>query len=405
MCSDALVTLVDIGKKYPDHRLGWLLNRIGMRGMGSWNEVLKDCSFSIRPGESVGIMGRNGSGKSTLVQMIAGTTSVTAGAIYRKGRIGAMLDLTTGFRPEITGRQSIYLAGALAGLRKEQMDRLVPLIAEFSEAQSMLDRPLAHYSSGTWLRVAFAAQTFIEYDLLIVDEALQVGDIFFRQKCTARIKELFARGTALLLVSHDTSVLRELCSRGIVLDNNTIAFDGHIDEALQYYFRSSDKQRTPYKPAFVMETDTHEYEILAVDVLDAAGAPRDVFMIGDEAVFRVRFTGGPELSRHRIVLRLKDRFGSHVSTLYSDRYEELPDRQETSGLTFIYRVRLDVEAGEYTYQASIGRAVRPNGTDIVSNSGWMGPMIVSWNYETMPAPFLGKFGLAVQAYLDDTGKP
>ncbi len=106
------------------------------------------------------------------------------------------------------------------------MDRLVPLIAEFSEAQSMLDRPLAHYSSGTWLRVAFAAQTFIEYDLLIVDEALQVGDIFFRQKCTTRIKELFARGTALLLVSHDPSVLRELCSRGIVLNNNTIAFDG-----------------------------------------------------------------------------------------------------------------------------------------------------------------------------------
>lgn len=405
MSSDTLVKLESVGKKYPGRRLVWLLDKVGFHNIGEWNEVLKGCTFSIQRGESVGIMGRNGSGKSTLVQMIAGTTSFTAGSIHRNGRIGAMLDLTTGFRPELTGRQSIYLAGALAGLQRGKIDQLVPSIVEFSEVPDMLDRPLAHYSSGTWLRLAFAVQTFIDYDLLIVDEALQVGDIFFRQKCTTRIKELFSRGTALLLVSHDPSVLRELCTRGIVLSNNTIAFDGQIDEALRFYYRFSSKSGAPSHVGIAAKKGLQEYKILGVDIADPSGNAREMFMIGEEAVFRIRFTGGLELRQYRIILELKDRFGSSTTTLYSDRYcTELPEHQEATELVFSFKVKLDIEAGEYTYRASIGWAVRPNGTDITSASDWKGPFIVDWSYETMPAPFLGKFGITSLGYIEDKDK-
>lgn len=180
--------------------------------------ALKDVSFEIRKGETVGVIGRNGSGKSTLLQMICGTLNPTSGSIQTNGRIAALLELGSGFNPEFTGRENVYLNAAVLGLSREEINTRFDDIAAFADIGEFMEQPVKTYSSGMMVRLAFAVQAMVDPDILIVDEALAVGDEKFQRKCFARLEVLKSRGTSIIFVSHSTQQIIELCERAMLLE-------------------------------------------------------------------------------------------------------------------------------------------------------------------------------------------
>lgn len=199
--------------------------------------ALKDISFEVKKGESVGIVGRNGSGKSTLLQIITGTLTPTAGSVSTHGRIAALLELGSGFNPEFTGRENVYLNGALLGFSREQIDDKFDAIAAFADIGSHLDQPVKTYSSGMLVRLAFAVQVQVEPDILIVDEALAVGDALFQKRCFQQIEKLVSNGTTLLFVSHDQESVRTLTNRALLLNKGEVSAWGLSSDVVLAYRR------------------------------------------------------------------------------------------------------------------------------------------------------------------------
>lgn len=200
--------------------------------------ALKEISFDIKKGETVGIIGRNGSGKSTLLQIITGTLAPTAGSVTTHGRIAALLELGAGFNPEFTGRENVFLNGALLGLSHVEIERHFDEIAAFADIGEYIDQAVKTYSSGMFVRLAFAVQAHLLSDILIVDEALAVGDVFFQQKCARFMRDRLADCTK-LLVTHDMHAVHNFCSRVIVVQGGGIVFDGNVREGVEVYLRSS----------------------------------------------------------------------------------------------------------------------------------------------------------------------
>lgn len=197
--------------------------------------ALKDVSFEIKKGETVGIIGRNGSGKSTLLQMICGTLFPTSGSVETNGRIAALLELGSGFNPEFTGRENVYLNGAVLGLSKEEIDTRFDDIAAFADIGDFIEQPVKTYSSGMFVRLAFAIQANVDPEILIVDEALAVGDVFFVHRCMSRFHELKNRGTTILLVSHDSTAIKTLCDRAVWIKNGRLEKIGNVDTVVDTY--------------------------------------------------------------------------------------------------------------------------------------------------------------------------
>jgi lipopolysaccharide transport system ATP-binding protein len=213
-------------KQYPTRwsRLAeWVLPFLGLRHQLSW--VLKDINFRVEPGEAVGIIGVNGAGKSTLLKLITGTAQPTTGNVEISGRVAAMLELGMGFHPDFTGRQNVFMAGQLLGLNVEEITALMPEIEAFAEIGDYIDQPVRVYSSGMQVRLAFSVATAVRPDILIVDEALSVGDAYFQAKCYQRISQFKDQGTTLLLVTHSTGDVVKHCGRAIMLKNGRVEMD------------------------------------------------------------------------------------------------------------------------------------------------------------------------------------
>lgn len=225
------------GKLLPG-KLGVRLRQAATAGYRDFH-ALSGVSFEVQKGEAVGIIGRNGSGKSTLLQIIAGTLQPTSGTVRVKGRIAALLELGSGFNPQFTGRENVFLNGAVLGLSRSEVEERFAAIAEFADIGEFIDQPVKTYSSGMMMRLAFAVATSVDPEVLIVDEALSVGDIFFNQKCFSRIRQILDAGTSLLFVSHDASSVRNLCDRAILLVNGAKNFEGPPEEAVSRYFAVS----------------------------------------------------------------------------------------------------------------------------------------------------------------------
>lgn len=202
------------------------------------NYALKDVSFDVKKGECVGIIGLNGSGKSTLLKILCGVTSPTSGEIYTNGKISALLELGTGFNPEYNGISNIYLNGNIHGLSRKEIKCKISEICEFAELGDYIYKPVKTYSDGMFLRLAFSCATAFTPDILIIDEALAVGDFTFRQKCFSKIRELNNSGVTILTVSHDIDVIRRLCTRAIWLENGKIKADGDIKKISSMYMES-----------------------------------------------------------------------------------------------------------------------------------------------------------------------
>lgn len=245
---DLVVDARGLGKMYrihaePSERLKqMLLARFG-RSYGREFWALREVDFSVRRGETVGILGRNGSGKSTLLQLLAGTLAPTTGAVRVRGRVAALLELGSGFNPEFTGRENVHLNAAILGVGPDELARRFDEIAAFADVGEFLDQPTKLYSSGMLMRLAFAVATAVDPDVLLVDEALAVGDVFFRQKCYLRLEALRERGVAVILVSHAAHEVEQYCERALLLDHGRVAYAGPSVEAVKRYYLQEQQAR------------------------------------------------------------------------------------------------------------------------------------------------------------------
>lgn len=216
----------------------YLARSLGFSGRsqtGGGVVALNEVSFTVRKGEAFGIIGRNGAGKSTLLQIIAGTLKPTSGTFRLQGRVTALLELGSGFNPEFTGRENIYLAGSILGIGREEMDAKVSEIERFADIGAFIEQPVKTYSTGMMMRVAFSVAVAVEPDVFIIDEALSVGDILFQQKCAQRLRELLSKGVTLLVVTHDTAFVLNLCQKALWLDRGNVAFLGDAASCVRAY--------------------------------------------------------------------------------------------------------------------------------------------------------------------------
>ena len=197
--------------------------------------ALNGVSFEVKKGEAVGIIGHNGAGKSTLLKLITRITAPTTGDIYLNGRVASMLEVGTGFHPELTGRENVYLNGAILGMTKAEIDAKMEDIIEFSEVRQFIDTPVKRYSSGMYVKLAFSVAAHLDSEIMIMDEVLAVGDVAFQNKCIQKMREVADSGRTILYVSHNMATIRALCDRCIVLGKGSVLFDGDVEEAISHY--------------------------------------------------------------------------------------------------------------------------------------------------------------------------
>ena len=207
------------------------------------NKALKDVSFEIPKGASVGFIGDNGAGKSTILKMITGVAHPTEGEVQVHGKVAALLELTAGFSTEMTGRENIFLKGYILGLTDDYIKQIEPAIIEFAELGDYIDQPVRTYSSGMKMRLGFAINVNIDPDILVVDEALSVGDASFKRKCKAKINEIISSGTTVLYVSHNMDSVKEICDRAIYLKKGQVMYDGEVEKAFELYVATKEAEK------------------------------------------------------------------------------------------------------------------------------------------------------------------
>jgi lipopolysaccharide transport system ATP-binding protein len=284
------------------------------------NEILwalKDVSFEVKPGEVVGIVGRNGAGKSTLLKVLSRITEPTTGRIELFGKIGSLLEVGTGFHPELTGRENIYLNGSILGMSRAEIERKFDEIIAFSEIERFLDTPVKRYSSGMYVRLAFAVAAHLEPEILIVDEVLAVGDISFQKKCLGKMNEISEQGRTVLFVSHAVSAVRRLCPRTIVINEGTVIADGPTSQSLRVYNELMREKHVDEKTNLKMRLArgcSGAVRFTGVHVGDDEGNEKWDFIPGDmiriEASYRA-FETAPDLS---LVVMLRSATSGEVVT-------------------------------------------------------------------------------------------
>lgn len=230
-----------LGKEDPFLKIGETNDR-STKGNSDIVWSLKDINFEVNQGDAIGIIGKNGAGKSTLLKLLSRVTSPTTGEIKVKGRISSLLEVGTGFHPELTGRENIYLNGAILGMRKKEITRKLEEIIDFSGVERYIDTPVKRYSSGMYVRLAFAVAAHLESEILIVDEVLAVGDAEFQKKCLGKMGDISkGEGRTILFVSHNMAAIKRLCNKGVLLENGELIFHGGVDNAIDSYLKNANE--------------------------------------------------------------------------------------------------------------------------------------------------------------------
>lgn len=301
------------GKEDPNSKIGDRTDvKIGERFL-----ALDDINLEVKKGEAVGIIGHNGAGKSTLLKLLSRVTAPTTGKISIDGRIASMLEVGTGFHPELTGRENIYMNGAILGMTRAEIDRKIDQIIEFSEVEQFIDTPVKRYSSGMYVKLAFSVAAHLDSEIMIMDEVLAVGDMKFQQKCLGRMGDAAeGEGRTVLYVSHNMNTVRQLCKRCIVLDHGRIIFDGDTEEAIALYMENSSKMETSIDctgPRTYKDID----EKLKIDWITFLNKTAPIYRQGDSIKLKVNFSAEKEVNNFafRLVIQTLDnvRIGMAVS--------------------------------------------------------------------------------------------
>ena len=278
------------GKEDPFLQVGEVNDR-SVKGDSNIVWSLKDLNFEINQGDTVGIIGKNGAGKSTLLKILSRVTSPTTGNVKIKGRVASLLEVGTGFHPELTGRENIYLNGAILGMRKHEITKKFDEIVDFSGVERYIDTPVKRYSSGMYVRLAFAVAAYLESEILVVDEVLAVGDAEFQQKCLGRMGDVSKTdGRTILFVSHNMSAIKTLCKSGITLSNGMLSYSGKIEQAVERYLTSTISTSVTNKRYDEDKTPGDELAVLLeYSLLNGKKEKIDNFNLYEEVLINVRF--------------------------------------------------------------------------------------------------------------------
>lgn len=372
------ISITNLGKAYKQYptrwsRLAeWLIPGAAPRHRLKW--ILQDVSFTVMPGEAVGIIGVNGAGKSTLLKMITGTTQPTTGSVNITGRVAALLELGMGFHPDFTGRQNAFMAGQILGMSVEEISRLMSEIEAFAEIGDYIDQPVRVYSSGMQVRLAFAVATSIRPDVLIVDEALSVGDSYFQHKSFERIREFRKRGTTLLIVSHDKASIQSICNRAILLNSGRVEMEGEPESVMDYYnaLLASHQDQTvtqeTRKDGKTQTTSgTGEASVTSVALVDEYGKEVESVGVGQLISLRVNVHVYAEIPRLILGYSIKDRLGQVMYGTNTDLKKQ-PLFNVRPGSDYEFNIIFPANLGMGTY--SIQTALVSTDTHLVNNYEW-----------------------------------
>jgi lipopolysaccharide transport system ATP-binding protein len=324
--------------------------------------ALSDVSFDIKRGDVVGIIGRNGAGKSTLLKILSRITGPSKGEVRLYGRVGSLLEVGTGFHPELSGRENIYLNGAILGMSKKEITKQFDAIVDFSEIEKFLDTPVKRYSSGMYVRLAFAVAAHLNPEILIVDEVLAVGDAEFQKKCLGKMKEVSeGQGRTVLFVSHNMAAISHLCGTAIVLRSGKVAFAGSADAGVVEYFsqvKLGTSTACETEPHVLYSNESEEahtaFKITRISMFQPDGAPLPAVGTFDDVVFRVSFYSERAIARGSVILTVTTPAGARLLLLSTQPDGNLPlsfvpGAQEVECLIR----RLPLSAGEYQLGAGL----------------------------------------------------
>lgn len=375
--SKIVLKVSNIGKAYRDYGSEWfrVASWFGFKAKAIkqyW--TLQNITFSLKSGESIGIVGQNGAGKSTFLKIITGTLKPTTGTFEISGRIAAILELGMGFHPDLTGRENAYHAAGLMGFTKEEVDNVIEHIELFSEIGSYFDQPVRTYSSGMQVRVAFAVATAYRPEILIVDEALSVGDAYFQHKCFDRIKEFQKHGTTLLFVSHDRNAIQAICDRVLLLDHGILLKDGKPEEVMDFYNALIAEKENKTIDQVCLEngkiqttSGTGEAKVTQIYLTNSHGQISETFSVNEPLRLHVNVELFASLPTLVLGYAIKDRlgqvaFGSNTwytnQTLFNVHSEE----------SYEFIIDFDIKLGIGSY--SIATALVSDETHLSHNYEW-----------------------------------
>lgn len=360
-----IITVTNLGKAYRQYpnrwsRLAeWLTPGNKPRHNLKW--VLQDISFTVQPGEAVGIIGINGAGKSTLLKMITGTTQPTTGSVHITGRVAALLELGMGFHPDFTGRQNAFMAGQLLGYSVEEIARLMPEIEAFAEIGDYIDQPVRTYSSGMQMRLAFSVATANRPDVLIVDEALSVGDAYFQHKSFQRIRTYKEQGTTLLIVSHDKQAILSICDKAILLNSANLIMQGSPEAVLDYYSalipalnNQSIKQTVVDEFKIATVSGTGEASLTNVTLMDESDFILDSLDVGQSVCLQFTVKCHSDIENLVFGYGIKDKYGQVMyGTNTHLKNQSLKNVKKDSLLVFDVYFNANLGPGSYSVQTSL----------------------------------------------------
>ncbi len=397
------IVVQNLGKKYKRYVNQWhRLAEVLSWGYYQHHEnrwALKDVSFAVNQGEAVGIIGENGAGKSTLLKLLVGTTQPNEGSLQTSGRVAALLELGMGFHPDFTGRENAAMSCRMAGLNNDDIKALMPEIKRFSELGEFMDQPLRVYSTGMQMRLAFSAATVIRPEILIVDEALAVGDAYFQHKCIQRIRSFQKEGTTLLFVSHDPGAVKTLCRRGLLFEKGKLIDDGQADAVLDYYNamiakknKGEEIQQNKTQSNRVMtRSGSGEASILKVEMLNERNQPARGFQVGEPAKIVCQIAANTDLKSLNTGILIRDRLGNDVFGTNTSHFKENRPVRAGDNLAIEFTLPLNLGGGSY----SISAAVHPGATHLEGNYDWWDQCLVFQIIPRSSTNFIGLVSLPV----------
>lgn len=372
------ITVNNVGKAYKQYPTRW--SRLaewflpGKRKRHKLKWVLENISFEVHPGEALGIIGINGAGKSTLLKMITGTTQPTTGKISLEGRVAAMLELGMGFHPDFTGRQNVIMSGQLLGFSLEEIYQLMPGIEEFAEIGAYIDQPVRVYSSGMQMRLAFSVATAVRPDILIVDEALSVGDAYFQHKSFNRIREFSRAGTTLLIVSHDKQSIQSICDKAILLNRGKLEMEGDPESVMDYYNALlADKQNQKIEQVELADgsiqtiSGSGEATVKDIRILNQKGDSIEFIDVGEAVTLKITVVVNEDLPRLVLGYGIKDRLGQVIYGTNTDLKKQAII-EARKGSEYVFNIRFNANLGPGSY--SIQTALVSTDTHLVNNYEW-----------------------------------
>ena len=365
-----------VGKAYKRYAgkwarmLEWLTGKT--RHDKTW--VLRDINFTVNPGEAVGIVGVNGAGKSTLLKIITGTTQPSSGSVHTEGRVAALLELGMGFHPDFTGRQNVFMAGQLLGLHSDEIAACLPAIEAFAEIGDYIDRPVRTYSSGMQMRLAFSVATAVRPAVLIVDEALSVGDAYFQHKSFSKIREFREQGTTLLIVSHDRSAIQSLCDRAILLERGFVIKDGPPEEVMDFYNALIAERENATVEVKRLDdgraqttSGTGEARVASIELRNEQGETVEYVNVGEPVRLEVKIRLHADLPELVFGYMIKDRLGQSVFGTNTHHLKvKMAQLKKDELLTLVFSFPANIGLGSY----SVSTALHVTDTHLATNYEW-----------------------------------